>query len=89
MASAALQHRQCAGEPRDLVFIGYSHRDKVWLDRLLIFLKPFMRQNLKVWADPYIEVGGEWRRDIHSAFAQLRRSVAPERRFSSFRFHLR
>jgi hypothetical protein len=57
-------------EQPDLVFISYSHSDKVWLDRLLIFLKPYMRQNLKVWADPYIEVGGEWRRNIDSALTR-------------------
>jgi WD40 repeat protein len=59
-----------SGAPRDLVFISYSHRDRVWLDRLLIFLKPYIRQNLKVWADPYIETGGEWRRDIHAALSR-------------------
>jgi hypothetical protein len=42
---------------RDQVFISYSHRDKKWLDRLLVFLKPFQRQGLQVWADPYIQVG--------------------------------
>ena len=54
--------------PRDLVFFSYSHRDKVWLDRLLIFLKPYVRQGrLSVWADPYIKVGDRWRRDIEAA----------------------
>src|SRR6266851_21818 len=66
MASATLPASQPAGEPRDLVFISYSHSDKDWLERLLIFLKPFTRQNLKIWADPYIEVGDE--------STQLRRS---------------
>jgi hypothetical protein len=41
--------------PRDLVFISYSHADKVWLERLRIFLKPFTRRDLQVWLDPYIE----------------------------------
>jgi WD40 repeat protein len=61
-------------EQRDLVFISYSHRDSVWLDRLQIFLKPYIRQNLKVWADPYIETGGKWRRNITEALS--RTSVA-------------
>ncbi len=55
---------------RDLVFIGYSHSDKVWLERLLIFLKPYTRQNLKIWADPYIQVGDKWRRNISEALSQ-------------------
>jgi WD40 repeat protein len=70
MANAALSGSQPQSVLRDLVFISYSHRDKVWLDRLLIFLKPYMRQDLKVWADPYIEVGGEWRRNIDTALTR-------------------
>src|SRR5215831_15067350 len=30
-----------SGPMRDLVFISYSHRDKDWLERLLIFFKPY------------------------------------------------
>ena len=46
---------------RDLIFISYSHRDRDWLEHLRVFLKPYTRQNLQIWADPYIEVGGQWR----------------------------
>ena len=52
---------------RDLIFISYSHRDRDWLEHLRVFLKPYTRQNLQIWADPYIEVGGQWRRDITAA----------------------
>jgi len=58
------------GEPRDLVFISYSHRDRDWLEHLRIFLKPYTRQSLNVWADPYVEVGGEWQRDISAALSR-------------------
>ena len=58
------------GEPRDLVFISYSHRDRDWLERLGIFLKPYTRQNLRIWADPYIKVGDKWRRDISAALSR-------------------
>jgi hypothetical protein len=34
--------------PRDLVFISYSRPDRDWLEHLLIFLKPYTRQNLKI-----------------------------------------
>src|SRR5438067_1961243 len=60
MTSATLP--ASAGEPRDLVFISYSRPDRDWLEHLLIFLKPYTRRNLKIWADPYIQVGDEWRR---------------------------
>jgi WD40 repeat protein len=68
MASATLP--ASAGEPRDLVFISYSRPDRDWLEHLLIFLKPYTRQNLKIWADQYIQVGEEWRRDISMALSR-------------------
>lgn len=53
---------------RDSVFISYSHRDRMWLDWMLTFLKPFTRAGtLSVWSDAYIEGGGVWRRDIETA----------------------
>ena len=58
-----------AGEARNLVFISYSREDRVWLERLLVLLKPYMRQDLKVWADPYLEIGGKWRREIATALS--------------------
>jgi WD40 repeat protein len=70
MASAALSSSRPSGAPRDLVFISYSRPDRDWLERLLIFLKPYTRQNLKIWADPYIQVGDEWRRDISTALSR-------------------
>ena len=56
--------------PRDLVFVSYSHADKIWLERLRIFLKPFTRQNVQVWLDPYIEAGDDWRREISTALSR-------------------
>ena len=46
-------------QQRDLVFISYSHNDRDWLARLLVFLKPFTGPNFRVWADPYIKIGDE------------------------------
>jgi WD40 repeat protein len=70
MNSAALPGSQSAGTSRDLVFISYSHCDRDWLDRLRVFLKPYIRQNLQIWADPHVEVGGDWRRDIATALSR-------------------
>jgi internalin A len=69
MTDAALPRSQAPrGEgSRDLIFISYSHRDPDWLEHLRVFLKPYTRQNLQIWADPYIEVGGQWRRNISAA----------------------
>jgi WD40 repeat protein len=59
-----------SGPVRDLVFISYSHSDRDWLDRLLVFLKPFVGANFQVWADPYIKDGADWRRDISGVLAR-------------------
>ncbi|MBL3590139.1 MAG: TIR domain-containing protein [gamma proteobacterium endosymbiont of Lamellibrachia anaximandri] len=56
-----------ASRQRDLVFISYSHKDQTWLDRLRVFLKAYERKGLKVWCDPYIEVGQRWEREIERA----------------------
>src|SRR5262245_46885320 len=68
MTSAALPEPRSAGPLRDLVFISYSHRDEDWRARLLIFLEAYA--DLKVWADPYIRVGDQWRREIATALAR-------------------
>ncbi|MEE8125408.1 MAG: toll/interleukin-1 receptor domain-containing protein, partial [Nitrospirales bacterium] len=58
---------------RDLIFVSYSHRDKAWLEKLLIFLKPYQRKGqLTVWADPYIEVGDVWKREIDQALPRAK-----------------
>jgi hypothetical protein len=78
-----------SGPTRDFIFVSYSHRDRDWLERLLIFFKPYIRQNLKIWADPYIKVGDKWRRDIGSVVAHRRRGAAGNSGLSRLRFYLR
>src|SRR5262245_62174948 len=54
----------------ELVFVSYSHsrEDIDFRDRFLVMLKPLVRnKRLEVWADPYIEVGDIWRREIDTA----------------------
>ena len=66
-----LYHAFRRGKPRNLVFVSYSHKDADWRDRLSTFLKPYTKQGrLNVWADPYIQVGDEWRRNISAALAE-------------------
>ena len=48
---------------RDIVFISYGHAQRHWAQRLRVFLKPFERRGLQVWADPYVESAGQWRRE--------------------------
>ncbi|WP_176698092.1 NB-ARC domain-containing protein [Candidatus Nitrospira nitrosa] len=58
---------------RDLIYVSYSHQDKAWLEKLFIFLKPYQRKGrLAVWADPYIQVGDLWRREIDQALPRAK-----------------
>jgi WD40 repeat protein len=66
---------QCLDHDADggLVFVSYSHHDREWMRRLLVLLTPLVRnRGLRVWADEYIQVGDEWRRDIAAAVKRSR-----------------
>jgi hypothetical protein len=58
---------QNSGE-RNQIFISYSRADKKWLDRLMIHLRPLVRDdNLKVWNDTMIAPGSKWKEEIDQA----------------------
>lgn len=47
------------------VFISYSHKDKKWLERLKVHLKPFERiSKVKIFSDQDIKVDAHWRDTI-------------------------
>jgi len=50
------------------VFISYSHKDAVFLDRLITHLKPLERDGLiSLWADTRLRAGDIWKKEIESA----------------------
>jgi len=52
------------------VFVSYSHKDKVWLDRLGVHLAPLTRsESLDVWDDTRLKPGTVWRDAIAAALA--------------------
>lgn len=55
-------------EGRAKVFIGYSHQDDVWLERLQVHLTPLERDGLiDRWDHTRIRAGSRWRDEIKSA----------------------
>jgi hypothetical protein len=66
----------CATGQRDLAFISYSHQDVEWFKRLEILIKPYASKgHLLLWADPYIQVGARWEREIEKAIGRARIGV--------------
>ena len=61
---------------RDQIFISYSHKDKMWRDRLLTMLKPLETQGfIKAWSDILIEPGTKWSAEIDKALASAQVAV--------------
>src|SRR5262249_507977 len=61
---------------RDQIFVSYSHRDKQWLDELLITLKPLTRKRkIQVWDDTRIRAGERWRNEIEQALRRAKIAV--------------
>jgi len=50
------------------VFVSYSHRDRRWLDRIKVHLRPLTRDlQITAWDDTMLSPGARWKEEIKSA----------------------
>jgi class 3 adenylate cyclase len=55
------------------VFVSYSHKDRPWLEKLQIHLKPYLRSgSVSAWSDTQIRPGQRWQKEIEEALASAR-----------------
>lgn len=53
---------------RGKLFISYSHKDRAFLDRILVHLRPLERAGLiELWVDEQLRPGDRWREEIKEA----------------------
>jgi hypothetical protein len=61
---------------RDQVFISYSHKDRDWLEKLQIVLKPLIRKGIiSIWDDTQIQAGDQWRNQVAEVLGNARVAV--------------
>lgn len=58
------------------VFISYSHRDKSFLDRLMVHLSPLAKKKLiDPWADTQLVAGDKWKASIEASLKKARAAI--------------
>lgn len=53
---------------KDKVFISYSHKDTDYMERLMVHLKPMIRdEDIDIWVDTRIRPGQKWNKEIQKS----------------------
>jgi small GTP-binding protein len=62
---------------RAKVFISYSHKDRVWLDRVRTHLRAFENEGVSVdvWDDTRIKAGDKWKKEIKKALDESKIAI--------------
>lgn len=62
--------------PKKSIFISYSHKDKEWLERLQVHLKPLEREGIiKRWDDTLIKPGEDWLNEIRQVLTSTKVAI--------------
>ena len=65
-----------ARKTRTRVFVSYSHKDRKWLERLQVHMKPLIRQGtVYLWDDSHIQPASDWRSEIRGALSSARVAI--------------
>jgi molecular chaperone DnaK (HSP70) len=58
------------------VFISYSHKDKKYLDRLMVHLRPLEKDGIiDLWVDTKLKSGDKWKIEIETALKRARAAI--------------
>src|SRR5688500_11227897 len=58
------------------IFICYSHTDEKWLDRLMIHLRPLVREGeISAWNDKLITPGEWWKKAINESISSAKVAI--------------
>jgi hypothetical protein len=61
---------------RNKIFISYSQKDRQWLDRLRVHLRPLVREGtIEPWDDTQIKASQNWREEIDRALNQAAAAI--------------
>lgn len=61
---------------RDQVFVSYSHKDRIWLERLNTSLRALERfTGIKAWSDLLILTGENWNDQINKALSSTKIAI--------------
>jgi len=64
------------GNNGNSIFISYSHKDKKYLERLMVHLRPLQKKGIiDIWVDKKLKAGDKWKIEIENALKRARVAI--------------